>query len=167
MSTCSMGALIVAEKLDSTKVLSSMMTSSSGRSAQRLERRSEFLGENRRLFPRREVTALFRLVVINEVGVGSLGPAPRSLVLLAWKNAHGCGDLHAFHVEEPALVFPIETRRRHPGVRQPVQRDVVEDLVTRQFARAARGSAHPRNERGRWLATTVTVVHQIRGEGDR
>jgi len=27
MSTCSMGALIVAEKLDSTKVLSSMMTS--------------------------------------------------------------------------------------------------------------------------------------------
>src|SRR5260221_2194710 len=103
-----MGALIVAETLDSTKVLSSMVISPC-RSAKRFERSSEFLGENRRLLPCREVPALLRLVVVNELWVGSLGPTPRSLVLLAAEDAHGCGDLHGFHVEETALVFPIET----------------------------------------------------------
>src|SRR4029453_16891235 len=123
MSTCSTGALILAEKLDSTKVLSSMMTcflvllARLCGSAQRFERGSEFLGENRRLLPRREVTALFRLVVVNEIGVGSLGPTPRRLILLAWKDAHGCGELHPFHVEKTAPVFPIETGRRDPCVR--------------------------------------------------
>src|SRR5215471_10354648 len=137
------------------------------RSAERLERSPELLGEDRRLLPRREVTALFRLVVVNEIRVGSLGPTSRSLILLAGKDAYRGRELHAFHVEETALVFPIETRRGHACVRQPVQGDVVEKIVTRQFARSAGRPAHSRNERGRRLAAAVTVVHQIRSQGDR
>src|SRR5262245_11054289 len=134
MSTCSTGASIVAEKLDWTKVLSSMTTPPS-RSAHRFERGSEFTSEDARLLPSREVTALGRLVVVNEVGIRSLGPAPRSLVLLAGKNADRGRELHAPHAEEAAFVFPIDARGGDPRVRQPEQRDVVEQIVTRQFAR--------------------------------
>src|SRR5262245_55691595 len=137
------------------------------RSAPRLERRAQFLGEYRRLLPRREVAALFRLVVIDQVGVRPLGPTPRRYELLSGKGADGRWELHAFHVEIPALVFPIETGGRDPGVRQPEQRDGVEDLVTSQFASGAGCPAHTRHERSRWLAAAVTVVHQIRGQGDR
>src|SRR5262249_3617833 len=107
------------------------------------------------------MTALVRLVVVNELGVGSLGPTPRSLILLAGKAAHSCRDLHASDVEKTALVFPVETGRRNACVRQPIQRDVVENLVTRHFAGVAGRTAHSGNERGRWLAVTVTVIHQI------
>ena len=34
-----------------------------------------------------------------------------------------------FGVEEVGLVLPIETSRRNSGVRQPVERDVVEEVV--------------------------------------
>src|SRR5262245_315292 len=53
----------------------------------RLERRSELLSENPRLLPCREVAALFRLVVIDEVGVRPLGPTAWRLVLLPGKDA--------------------------------------------------------------------------------
>src|SRR5215471_6650496 len=166
MSTCSMGAWIVAEKLDSTRVLSFMVTSPS-RSAHRLERGSEFLRDDRRLLPRCEVPALFSLVVINEVGIRPLGPAPRGLVLLAGKDADRCRELHAPHAEEAALVYPVDTRGGHARVRQPEQRDVVEEFVTRQFAAGAGRTAHSSQQRRRRLAVMVAVVHQICSQRDR
>src|SRR6266571_3307584 len=39
-------------------------------------------------------------------------------------------DLHALDVEESELVLPVEASRRNPGIRQPVKRRVVEDVVT-------------------------------------
>src|SRR5215472_1204459 len=82
--------------------------------AQCPERRADLFGEQLRLFPGGEVAALVDLVVVDEVGVGPFGPAPRCLILLAGKDAHGHRDGDALGVEEAALVLPIETRRRDP-----------------------------------------------------
>ena len=38
----------------------------------------------------------------------------------------------SFGAKKAKLVFPIETSRRNRRVRQPVERDVVEDIVSRQ-----------------------------------
>src|SRR5829696_289064 len=80
----------------------------------RLERRAELGREELRLFPRREVAALFDLVVVDEFRVCPLRPAPRGLVLLAGEHGHRNGNGDALGVEEAALVFPIEARRRDP-----------------------------------------------------
>src|SRR5262245_37577425 len=167
MSTRSSGALMMAEKLESTMTCSSIGSSPvvflrtvavnlgwiGGRrfgvagllgvaglhwSTERSERRAELVGEQLRLFPGREVAALVQLVVVDEVGIRALGPTPRSLILLARKDADGHRDLDAFDVEESALVLPVEARRRDTGIRQPVERYVVEDLVSRELARVAR-----------------------------
>src|SRR5215213_9618094 len=120
--------------------------------AQRPEARANLVCEEVRLFPRREVPAPGDLVVVDEVRVGPLRPTPRGLILLAGKDAHGRRDGDTFGIEETALVFPIETRRRDPRVRQPIERDVVEDLVARQLARGARGPGQRRGDRRGRLA---------------
>src|SRR5215467_12821727 len=91
------------------------------RSAQCAERRADLFGEELRLFPGGEVAALVDLVVVDEVGVGPLGPAPRRLVLLAREDARGHRDGDALGVEEATPVFPVEAGRRDPGVREPVE----------------------------------------------
>src|SRR5687768_17106808 len=72
------------------------------------------------LFPRRKVTALFDLVVMNESGISPLGPTPRRMVLLVRKDAHSNRDRDVLGSEvdlgEP---FPIETGSRDRRVRQP------------------------------------------------
>ena len=90
------------------------------------------------LLPGRKVPAFVDLVVVDELGIRPLCPTPRGFILLARKDAHGNRNRDALGVEEAALVFPIETRRRDSRIRQPVKRDVVEDLVTRQFSDGAR-----------------------------
>src|SRR5499427_7336419 len=77
------------------------------RSAQCAERRADLFGEELRLFPGGEVAALVDLVVVDEVGVGPLGPAARRLVLLAREDARGHRDGHALDVEETTLVLPV------------------------------------------------------------
>src|SRR5687768_11763870 len=116
---------------------------------QRFERRAYLYREELWLFPGGEVTAFVELVVIDELGVGPLRPASRGLILFAREYAHGNGNGDALGVEKATLVFPIETRRRDPRVRQPVERDVVEDLIPRQFARSARRPAQSRGDRRR------------------
>jgi hypothetical protein len=87
------------------------------------------------------VPTLVEFVVVDEFGIRALGPTPGGLILLARKNAHGHRNGDALGVEKATLVLPIETRRRDPRVCQPIKRDVVEDLVTRQFAAAGWPSA--------------------------
>ena len=116
------------------------------------------------MFPRREVAALVDLVVIDEPGIGPLSPAPRGLILLARKDAHGHRNGDALGVEKATLVFPIETRCGHTRVRQPIKCDVVEDLIPRQLACIARGAVQCGNYRGCRLAVTITMVEQIRGD---
>src|SRR5437867_1666902 len=54
----------------------------------------------------------------------------------ARKDAHGRRDRDAFDGEERRpLVLPIETRARKRRVRQPGDRNVVEDIVAREALR--------------------------------
>src|SRR5262245_11328656 len=103
-------------------------------SAQRAECRSQLAREEIRLLPRGEVVAPVDFVEVDEVRVGLLGPASRSLVELAGEDADGGRDRRALHVEEAEGVLEVETARRDPGVRHPGHRDVVEDLVRREVA---------------------------------
>src|SRR6516225_11307128 len=114
------------------------------RSAHRPEARADLFAEELRLLPRGEVAALVNFVEVDGVGVGALRPASRSLVLLAWEDADSHWNGDALDVEEPTFVFPVQTRGRHSGVGEPVERDVVEELVTGQFASVARGAVDAR-----------------------
>src|SRR5260221_3790396 len=108
------------------------MTPSASRvSAQRLERGPEFLGEGLRLLPGRKVPAFVEPVVMNEFGKRFLCPTPRGCIELIGKGAHGNRDGDVLRGEKGELVLPIETRRRDRRIRQPVERDVVEDIVSR------------------------------------
>ena len=88
------------------------------------------------------MAALGEPVVVDELGIRLLRPALRRLVDLVGEGAHGDRDLDAPRIEEAARrkmrVVPVEARRGDRGVRQPVERDVVEDVVPRQALRACR-----------------------------
>src|SRR2546428_13835124 len=82
---------------------------------QRAERRPQVLGEERRLFPRREVPAFVVLLVVDQVGIRPLRPAPRGRIELVGEDAHGHrdGGVDALDGEErrtPAL--PVEAADR-------------------------------------------------------
>jgi hypothetical protein len=56
------------------------------------------------------VTALVELVVVDELGIRPLRPAPRRWIELVGEDAHGNRDGDAFGIEIPfAPVLPIET----------------------------------------------------------
>src|ERR1041384_4905247 len=104
---------------------------------QRFERRSHFTNEQLWLFPRREVSAFGKTVVVDKVHIRFLCPALGRLINFFRKRAHGDRKLDAAHVEEAATGrksmprVPVETRRRDRGIRQPIERDVVENVVAR------------------------------------
>src|SRR5688572_18313391 len=104
--------------------------------AQRLEAGAKFVRENLRLLPGSKVTTLGKPVVVDQVGICLLCPTPRRLGEFIREGADGHRNLHALRAKEAELVaevvFPVETGRGNPGVRQPEQRDVVEDVVARE-----------------------------------
>src|SRR5262249_1501767 len=94
---------------------------------------AHFLAEELRLFPRCEVAAEVDLVEVDKVAECALDPTPRRAEGLIWEDSEGCG-----HGDRPRIsrscFFPIESRRGCACVRDPVERHVVEELVTRQRA---------------------------------
>ena len=74
-----------------------------GRFAHRLKGRPQFAGKNHRLFPGGEVAALFGLVVVDQVGIGPFGPAPRGLVLLAGEDVTATGMVTPLALKKPPL----------------------------------------------------------------
>src|SRR5262249_19594211 len=100
------------------------------------------------------------LVVVNELRIGLLGPAPRSWIQLVRKRAHGNGDGHAFDSEEAELVLPVETARGNRRVRQPGKRDVVEDVVSREAP-----GLPGKGARDQFVAACV-VIQKIGGKAD-
>src|SRR5689334_8212910 len=66
---------------------------------------------------------------MNELGIRLFRPTPRGGIDLIRKDAHSNRNGDMFGVEEHQLVFPIETSRRNSRACQPVERDVVEDVV--------------------------------------
>jgi hypothetical protein len=79
------------------------------------------------------VTAFGELVVMDQFGIRPLRPAPRGWIEFVREDAHGNRDGDAFGIEIPfAPILPIETGARKRRVRQPGDRDVVEDVVARE-----------------------------------
>ena len=74
--------------------------------------------------------ALVELVGMDEVGIGILCPTPWHLIELVRKDAHRYRNGDALRVKESDRIFPIETPKRDPRVRQPVMGDVVEHIVS-------------------------------------
>src|SRR6185295_11826439 len=104
----------------------------SDRFAEWPEARAKIVHDRLRLLPRGKVTALRVPLVVDQLGVGLFGPTPRGRAYFIWEHTHDRGDGDPFRCKEGELVLPIETRRRNAGVRQPVERDVVENVVPRE-----------------------------------
>ena len=71
---------------------------------------------------------------MDQFGIRLLCPAPRSWIEFVREDAHGNRDGDAFGIEkaEFAPILPIETGAGKRRVRQPGDRDVVEDVVARE-----------------------------------
>src|SRR5262245_3621582 len=71
---------------------------------------------------------------MDQFGIRLLRPAPRGWIEFVREDAHGDRDGDAFGIEisEFAPILPIETGARERRVRQPGDRDVVEDVVARE-----------------------------------
>src|SRR5580693_3661983 len=102
--------------------------------AQRSEARANFFRKELRLFPGRIVSAFVELVEIDELVIGPLCPAARGLIVLTRKDAHGGRDGDVSGVVKAEVQFPIEASRGNRRIRQPIERKVVEHIVSRQVA---------------------------------
>src|SRR5713226_10408306 len=82
---------------------------------------------------------------MDELGVRPLRPTPRGGVDLIWKGADGNRDGDVLRGEKGKLVFPIQTSRRDRRVRQPVEGDVVENVISRKaLGLAGKDARHER-----------------------
>src|SRR5215218_9635033 len=104
----------------------------SARLTQRLECGAHLGAKRRRLLPGGEVTALVEPVVVNELGIGLFRPAARCLIQLVRIGANGDRKGDALRGEKGELALPIETSRGDGGVRQPIECDVVDDVLARK-----------------------------------
>src|ERR1700691_2104076 len=94
--------------------------------------------------------------------IRSLCPAPRGWIEFIREYAHGNRDRDALGVEIPfAKILPVKTGAGKRGVRQPSDRDVVEDVV----ARKAFGLAL-KNARDQLVAARV-MIKEVCREADR
>src|ERR1700722_11937542 len=93
---------------------------------------------------------------------GPLRPASWSRIEFVWKDAHGSRNNDASDAEERiTLVLPIETSPRERRIRQPGERDVVEDVVSCEaFATSGKD---PRDH----LVAARVVIKKISRKADR
>ena len=101
------------------------------------------------------------LVVMDEFGISAFRPTPGSLIELARKYADGHRDGYILEIKERKFVFPIKTSRGNPGVRQPVECDVVEDIVTCKLVAGLsfRQRTQGRSERSCRLGISITEIY--------
>src|SRR4029450_7838819 len=88
-----------------------------------------------RLLPGGEMGALVVTPVEDEVRIGLAGPALGRLVDFVAEGAHAGRQGHAARIEEAAFGasrFPIEPGGRDRRVGEPVEGDIVEDIVAGQ-----------------------------------
>src|SRR5262245_40890753 len=76
----------------------------------RAEARAEFFGQQLRLLKRSEMSALRKLIVVDQIGVGFFRPLSRRPVDFVRERAHRDRHLHTLGAEKAELVFPIEAR---------------------------------------------------------
>src|SRR5215472_17316415 len=109
-------------------------------SAQGLERRSDLGREQLGLLPGGEVAAPVDLVEVGEGGVRLLDPTARGPEDLAGECGEAdryrdCGSSLAGREGLGSSPLPVLPRRPGPGARQPVQGDIVDDVVPGQVTR--------------------------------
>ena len=96
---------------------------------------AKFFRKELRLLPGSKVPTFVKFVVMDEGGVRFLCPTARALIELVWEGAHGnrdadaLGTADALDTEIRELIFPVETGSGKRRVRQPSDRNVVEDIV--------------------------------------
>src|SRR5262245_10973360 len=110
--------------------------------SQRFERGAQFRCEQSGLLPGGEVSAPVDLVEVGEVGIDGLHPAARGSEDLTGKRGEADGDCNrrrslAYRTQCGLGLggLPVPPGGRGAGARQPVQRDVVEDVIAREIAR--------------------------------
>ena len=98
---------------------------------------------------------------MDQVGIGFLRPAARRRVQLVGEDADANREGDALGGEEGQLAFPVETRRGDPRVRQPLERNVVEDIVSGEaLGLAVKDTRHER-------LTRRVVIEHPGGQADR
>src|SRR5713226_10604559 len=97
---------------------------------------------------------------MDEIGVRSLYPTPRGGVDLIGINADGNRDGDVLRGEKGKLVFPIQTSRRDRRVGQPVEGDVVENVISgKALGLAGKDARHE-------CLTGLVVVEHPGGQAD-
>src|SRR3989442_12167733 len=82
---------------------------------------------------------------MDEFGLRPLCPTPRGGVDLIWKDADGNRDGDVLRGEKGKFVFPTQTSRRGRRVRQPVEGNVVENVISRKaLGLAGKDARHER-----------------------
>src|SRR5215218_8099942 len=145
------------------------LLSQRGQLAKRPECGSDFFREQLRLLPRREVATLLDLVEVGKGAVRPPDPAARGRPDLAGEGgeAHRDRDLGRSlggrgRDSGGSVALPVRPGRRCAGAGQPVQRDVVQDVVPGEIARRL-----PLDEGAGHLVVAVGVVVEHPGrQGD-
>src|SRR5262249_11717614 len=124
---------------------------------------SQILGQELWLFPGCEVPALAVLLEVHQFRIGALRPAPWSGIEFVREHAYGNRDRDAFRAEiRPfAPILPIESSARKGGVRQPRDRDVVQDVIAREALGLSLEDACDQ------LVAASVVIKEIGGQADR
>ena len=69
---------------------------------------------------------------MDQFGIRPFRPTARAQIDLVREGAYGNRDGNAFDTEVPEFVFPVEAGSGNRRVRQPGDRDVIENVVTRE-----------------------------------
>ena len=112
------------------------------------------------------MAALLGLIEVDQVGIHLLCPTARRLEDLAGEHRERHGDRKVRRLfsgrerrEDGSEVLPIQPRRRGGGIRQPVQRDVVDNPLGCQ---ATRDVAFEKRARDLLVAVFIVVEHPRR-----
>src|SRR5215813_15611233 len=128
------------------------------------ERRAQLCREELRLFPGGEVASFAGFVEVDQVVVGLLGPAARSVDVLLRKH-RDCrrqGEVGGgVEVSASYGLLPVQPRRGRRRVREPVERGVVEPVVAGDGAVGVSGK-----ELGEVLVGGRVVVKEPGREAD-
>src|SRR4029450_5969695 len=115
------------------------------RSADEAEERPDFVDEQAGLLERGEVTAALDLVPVAQVAEPGRDPPPGEAGDLLWEDRAAGRDAHRV-VPTRAQALPVEASGRRCGGWQPVEHDVVEQLVAGERVLGVAGAVRPRPE---------------------
>src|SRR5262245_19538674 len=99
---------------------------------------------------------------MDEIWERAFRPGPWTLIEFIREGAHGNRDGHTLGSEEWKLVFPIQPSRRNRRSRQPIDRDIVENVVSRQAL--ALTVEHTRDE---FVTANIVIDHPCRQSNGR